>query len=188
MIYLELETAGLMLKKKQFVYLVAGTKNCISIKVNFDEHWQGLDIFAMCYRDKREYTYPITSAGECLISDMAVISTSGEFKVKLLGTTADGNVIMTTNIVTAYLNDNKFSGAAGGELEYPTNDFLAKVLQETKNAKDYADKAKEYSESVNVFIPNVDESGVISWTNKAGIENPVPVNIKGKRVTRVSKA
>ena len=181
MIYLELETAGLMLKKKQFVYLVAGTKNCISIKVNFDEHWQGLDIFAMCYRDKREYTYPITSAGECLISDMAVISTSGEFKVKLLGTTADGNVIMTTNIVTAYLNDNKFSGAAGGELEYPTNDFLAKVLQETKNAKDYADKAKEYSESVNVFIPNVDESGVISWTNKAGIENPVPVNIKGKK-------
>lgn len=181
MIYLELETAGLMLKKKQFVYLVAGTKNCISIKVNFDEHWQGLDIFAMCYRDKREYTYPITSAGECLISDMAVVSTSGEFKVKLLGTTADGNVIMTTNIVTAYLNDNKFSGAAGGELEYPTNDFLAKVLQETKNAKDYADKAKEYSESVNVFIPNVDESGVISWTNKAGIENPVPVNIKGKK-------
>lgn len=181
MIYLELETAGLMLKKKQFVYLVAGTKNCISIKVNFDEHWQGLDIFAMCYRDKREYTYPITSAGECLISDMAVISTSGEFKVKLLGTTADGNVVMTTNIVTAYLNDNKFSGAAGGELEYPTNDFLAKVLQETKNAKDYADKAKEYSESVNVFIPNVDESGVISWTNKAGIENPVPVNIKGKK-------
>ena len=181
MIYLELETAGLMLKKKQFVYLVAGTKNCISIKVNFDEHWQGLDIFAICYRDKREYTYPITSAGECLISDMAVISTSGEFKVKLLGTTADGNVIMTTNIVTAYLNDNKFSGAAGGELEYPTNDFLAKVLQETKNAKDYADKAKEYSESVNVFIPNVDESGVISWTNKAGIENPVPVNIKGKK-------
>jgi len=180
-IYLELETAGLMLKKKQFVYLVAGTKNCISIKVNFDEHWQGLDIFAMCYRDKREYTYPITSAGECLISDTAVISTSGEFKVKLLGTTADGNVIMTTNIVTAYLNDNKFSGAAGGELEYPTNDFLAKVLQETKNAKDYADKAKEYSESVNVFIPNVDESGVISWTNKAGIENPVPVNIKGKK-------
>lgn len=81
MIYLELETAGLMLKKKQFVYLVAGTKNCISIKVNFDEHWQGLDIFAMCYRDKREYTYPITSAGECLISDMAVISTSGEFSV-----------------------------------------------------------------------------------------------------------
>ena len=181
MIYLELETAGLMLKKKQFVYLVAGTKNCISIKVNFDEHWQGLDIFAMCYRDKREYTYPITSAGECLISDMAVISTSGEFKVKLLGTTADGNVIMTTNIVTAYLNDNKFSGAAGGELEYPTNDLLAKVLQDTKNAKDYADKAKEYSESVNVFIPNVDESGVISWTNKAGIENPVPVNIKGKK-------
>lgn len=30
-----------------------------------------------------------------------------------------------------------------------------------------------------VFIPAVDETGELSWTNNVGLENPVPVNIKG---------
>ena len=50
-----------------------------------------------------------------------------------------------------------------------------------KNAKGYADKAKEYSESVNVFVPSVDTDGVMTWTNKAGLANPAPVNVKGER-------
>ena len=50
-----------------------------------------------------------------------------------------------------------------------------------KAAKGYADKAKEYSESVNVFIPSVDDDGVMTWTNKAGLANPAPVNVKGER-------
>lgn len=33
--------------------------------------------------------------------------------------------------------------------------------------------------NVNVFLPSVSEEGVISWTNRAGIENPPSVNIKG---------
>lgn len=141
MIFIELETEGLMLKK-QYTYLVAGTKNCISIKVNLDRHWQGLEVFAVCYRDNKEYPYAITD-GECLIADMAIISTSGEFKIKLLGTSADGNVVMTTNIVTVYINDNNFSGADGGNLEYPTSDYLAEVLA---GSKKQADRAQGYAE------------------------------------------
>lgn len=137
MICLDYVVNGLMLKKKQYTYLVAGTKNCISIKVNLDRHWQGLEVFAVCYRDNKEYPYAITN-GECLIADMAFISTSGEFKLKLLGTTADGNVVMATNIVTVYVNDNKFSGAEGGELEYPTSDYLAEVLAGSRQAAEQA--------------------------------------------------
>lgn len=33
--------------------------------------------------------------------------------------------------------------------------------------------------NVNVFIPNVNENGVLSWTNKAGLENPESVDITG---------
>ena len=33
--------------------------------------------------------------------------------------------------------------------------------------------------NVNVFIPSVNENGVLSWTNKAGVENPQSVNITG---------
>lgn len=151
MIFIELETEGLMLKK-QYTYLVAGTKNCISIKVKLDRHWQDLEVFAVCYRDNKEYPYAITN-GECLIADMAVISTSGEFKLKLLGSTADGNVVMTTNVVTVYINDNKFSGAEGGELEYPTSDYLAEVLagskQAAEQAKLSAEQAKLSAEQVS---------------------------------------
>lgn len=142
MICLDFAVSGLMLKKKQYTYLVAGTKNCISIKVKLDRHWQDLEVFAVCYRDNKEYPYAITN-GECLIADMAVISTSGEFKLKLLGSTADGNVVMTTNVITVYINDNKFSGAEGGELEYPTSDYLAEVLA---GSKKQADRAQGYAE------------------------------------------
>ena len=157
MIFIELETEGLMLKK-QYTYLVAGTKNCISIKVKLDRHWQDLEVFAVCYRDNKEYPYAITN-GECLIADMAVISTSGEFKLKLLGSTADGNVVMTTNVVTVYINDNKFSGAEGGELEYPTSDYLAEVMagskQAAEQAKHSADAAGESAKQAKLSAEQV---------------------------------
>lgn len=35
--------------------------------------------------------------------------------------------------------------------------------------------------NVNVFIPSVNENGVLSWTNKAGLENPQSVNITGSQ-------
>lgn len=158
MICLDFAVSGLMLKKKQYTYLVAGTKNCISIKVKLDWHWQDLEVFAVCYRDNKEYPYAITN-GECLIADMAVISTSGEFKLKLLGSTADGNVVMTTNVVTVYINDNKFSGAEGGELEYPTSDYLAEVLagskQAAEQAKHSADAAGESAKQAKLSAEQV---------------------------------
>lgn len=158
MICLDFAVSGLMLKKKQYTYLVAGTKNCISIKVKLDRHWQDLEVFAVCYRDNKEYPYAITN-GECLIADMAVISTSGEFKLKLLGSTADGNVVMTINVVTVYINDNKFSGAEGGELEYPTSDYLAEVLagskQAAEQAKHSADAAGESAKQAKLSAEQV---------------------------------
>lgn len=90
---------------------------------------------------------------------MAVISTSGEFKLKLLGSTADGNVVMTTNVVTVYINDNKFSGAEGGELEYPTSDYLAEVLagskQAAEQAKHSADAAGESAKQAKLSAEQV---------------------------------
>ena len=159
MICLDFAVSGLMLKKKQYTYLVAGTKNCISIKVKLDRHWQDLEVFAVCYRDNKEYPYAITN-GECLIADMAVISTSGEFKLKLLGSTADGNVVMTTNVVTVYINDNKFSGAEGGELEYPTSDYLAEVLAGSKHSADAAgESAKQAKLSAEQVSRDVELAG-----------------------------
>lgn len=38
--------------------------------------------------------------------------------------------------------------------------------------------------NVNVFIPSVNENGVLSWTNKAGLENPESANITGPQGPR----
>ncbi|WP_304196945.1 hypothetical protein [Phascolarctobacterium succinatutens] len=172
MICLDFAVSGLMLKKKQYTYLVAGTKNCISIKVKLDRHWQDLEVFAVCYRDNKEYPYAITN-GECLIADMAVISTSGEFKLKLLGSTADGNVVMTTNVVTVYINDNKFSGAEGGELEYPTSDYLAEVLagskQAAEQAKHSADAAGESAKQAKLSAEQVNRDAMQVANDKKSV-------------------
>lgn len=49
------------------------------------------------------------------------------------------------------------------------------------NAELYMNNAKNYSENVNVFIPSVSSAGVLSWTNRAGLDNPASVNIKGAK-------
>ena len=48
-------------------------------------------------------------------------------------------------------------------------------------AQTYMNNAKNYSENVNVFIPSVSATGVLSWTNRAGLDNPASVNIKGDK-------
>ena len=44
----------------------------------------------------------------------------------------------------------------------------------------------EWSDKIRVarggtFTPSVDSSGVLSWTNDIGLENPAPINIKGEK-------
>ena len=45
-------------------------------------------------------------------------------------------------------------------------------------------EVEDIATNVNVFLPSVSEEGVISWTNRAGIENPPSVNIKGPQGER----
>lgn len=47
------------------------------------------------------------------------------------------------------------------------------------NAKAYMDTTKDLSENVNVFVPHIDSAGTLTWTNKAGLDNPSPITIKG---------
>ena len=68
------------------------------------------------------------------------------------------------------------------------NNFATSARSSASEAKSYRDaannyaaNAKNYSENVNVFLPSVSSSGVLSWTNKAGLANPASVNIKGAK-------
>lgn len=46
-------------------------------------------------------------------------------------------------------------------------------------AEAYVASAKNYSENVNIFTPQVDNDGNLSWSNTKGLNNPATVNIKG---------
>lgn len=96
---------------------------------------------------------------------------------------------------------NKANAAAGSATNAAESEANAADSEET--ALDAADRAEEaatkaetignkygdldnaienvenIATNVNVFIPSVNENGVLSWTNKAGLENPQSVNITG---------
>lgn len=59
--------------------------------------------------------------------------------------------------------------------------YMQSSQSNMNSTKNYMDNAKNYSENVNVFFPSVSDSGVLSWTNKAGLANPASVNIKGAK-------
>lgn len=65
-------------------------------------------------------------------------------------------------------------GKPGGS-SYATSE----VVWDAEQAETYMNTTKYLSENVNVFVPSVSASGVLSWTNKAGLDNPSPITIKG---------
>lgn len=55
----------------------------------------------------------------------------------------------------------------------------SEVVWDAEQAESYMNTTKDLSENVNVFVPHIDSSGVLTWTNKAGLNNPNPITIKG---------
>lgn len=78
-------------------------------------------------------------------------------------------------------NNAEASKEAAQSAATTASNFAAGAQNSAREAKTYMDNAKNYSENVNVFTPSVSTSGVLSWTNKAGLANPPAVNIKGEK-------
>lgn len=120
-------------------------------------------------------------------SDKAVRVSSNEFEENPTGSeTRLTNTFLVDTLASAKNYADKAKEYADKAASVETK--MDKAVESAQNAaisekaaKGYADKAKEYSESVNVFIPSVDADGVMTWTNKAGLANPAPVNVKGER-------
>ena len=120
-------------------------------------------------------------------SDKAVRVSSNEFEENPTGSeTRLTNTFLVDTLASAkdYADKAKEyadkAASVGIEIDKAVESAQNAATSE-KAAKGYADKAKEYSESVNVFIPSVDADGVMTWTNKAGLDNPAPVSVKGER-------
>lgn len=57
----------------------------------------------------------------------------------------------------------------------------SEVVWDAEQAETYMNTTKDLSENVNIFVPHIDSSGILTWTNKAGLANPTAVNIKGAK-------
>ena len=55
----------------------------------------------------------------------------------------------------------------------------SEVVWDAEQAERYMNTTKDLSENVNVFVPHIDSAGILTWTNKAGLDNPSPITIKG---------
>lgn len=55
----------------------------------------------------------------------------------------------------------------------------SEVVWDAEQAETYMNTTKDLSENVNVFVPHIDSAGILTWTNKAGLDNPSPITIKG---------
>lgn len=111
--------------------------------------------------------------------------TSG-YKQEALTAKADA-AASATNAKASEANAEASKEAAQSAASNAKN-FATSASSSASEAKSYRDatsiyaaNAKNYSENVNVFLPSVSASGVLSWSNKAGLENPASVNIKGEK-------
>ena len=177
-------------------YLIEGSKNFVECIFSFSSDWAELDKWALFKRDNNTYEIYIED-NKCLVP-IQCTSAEGEFTISVVGRKNAENVTGTASDKLLTVRGSEFVGGMGEEGRL-TETYLVEVLGEVKdlrekaatseanaaesaqNAKGYADKAKEYSESVNVYIPSVSQDGVMTWTNKAGLANPTPVNVKGER-------
>ena len=204
---IEFEIDGMRLTRTSDAYVTEGSKNFVQLLFTFSNDWDGIDKWALFARDNKTYEVAIVD-GKCIVP-YECARTSGQFQLTVVGKANEGEVIATTSDKAVRVSSNEFEENPTGSETRLTNTFLVDTLAKVKeyadkvenagvevdkavesaqnaaasekNAKGYADKAKEYSESVNVYIPSVSQDGVMTWTNKAGLANPAPVNVKGER-------
>ena len=193
---IEFEIDGMRLTRTSDAYVIEGSKNFVECVFSFSSDWNELDKWALFKRNNNTYEIFIEN-NKCLVP-IQCTSAEGEFTISVVGRKNAKNVTGTASDKLLTVRGSEFVGGMGEEGRL-TETYLVEVLGEVKdlrekaatseanaaesaqNAKGYADKAKEYSESVNVYIPSVSQDGVMTWTNKAGLANPTPVNVKGER-------
>lgn len=173
---IEFEIDGMRLTRTSDAYVTEGSKNFVQLLFTFSDDWDGIDKWALFARDNKTYEVAIVD-GKCIVP-YECARTSGQFQLTVVGKETAGDVIATTSDKAVRVSSNEFEENPTGSETRLTNTFLVDTLA---SVKDYADKAKEYSENVNVFIPSVDADGVLTWTNKAGLENPAPLKVKGDK-------
>ena len=161
--------------------LVAGSRNYVYAHFSFTDDWDGLTKTVFFKQGDSTFITQVLDRNDCCLVPGEVLADDGEFTVHIVG--KGGNVTITTNPLKVFVKGNGI--ITNDNTGAPSTDFLIESVTAVKQYRDEAEIAKDAAEhaakNVNVFIPEVSEDGDLSWTNKAGLENPETVNIKGPK-------
>ena len=161
--------------------LIAGSRNYVYAHFSFTEDWDGLVKTVFFKQGDSTFITQVLDRNNCCLVPGELMADDGEFTVHVTG--GDGNIIITTNPLKVFLKGNDI--LTNDNVGAPSTDFLVDSVTAVKQYRDEAELAKDAAEyaskNVNVFIPEVAENGDLSWTNKAGLDNPETVNIKGPK-------
>ena len=84
----------------------------------------------------------------------------------------------------ALYSKDRAIAAAGSANSSSINATVAQHAQDlaqtaAESVQGVLEDVKEVAKDVNVFVPDMSSDGTLTWSNKAGLENPEPVNLKG---------
>lgn len=107
---------------------------------------------------------------EALIAAETAYNKAVEFDQKI--TTAKDTVLEAKDASLQYKNEAE-------ESKTSANSSAMAAANSANEANEHAMLAEHVSKNVNVFVPKIDENGVLSFSNAAGLENPAPIKIVG---------
>ena len=163
--------------------VASDSHNYITAEATFaGNEWDNTYKWAHFTQDDKTYHVPFTN--NKISSSQHLDLTEGTWLVYLTGNQVVGSTTVTrvtTNPKPIFVESTR-SGSTFPELTPEFSEVLAaQVAEALEIANSVKDAADDGDYNGATFTPSVNDSGVISWTNDKGLENPASKNIKGPK-------
>lgn len=162
--------------------VVSGTHDYLTVEADFKgSTWDGLRKWVHFTMGEFKYIMPMLD--DAIAEDMHLDLTEGTWEVYV-----HGNLIEDDEVTERITTDIKYLYVEAPHDGHPfpplTPDFEELLANQVAEAKEISARLREDAEAGlfadgATFYPDVDEDGIISWTNDKGRENPEPKNIRG---------
>lgn len=162
--------------------VVSGTHNFLTVEAEFKgSAWDGLRKWV--HFTMGQFNYIIPMLDDKITADQHLDLTEGSWEVYVHGNLSNDEAVterVTTDIKYLYV-EAPFDGHPFPPL---TPDFEELLANQVAEAREIAEDLRRDAEAGfyadgATFFPEVDDQGIISWTNDKGRENPEPRSVRG---------
>lgn len=165
--------------------VVAGTHRYLEVEGDFKgDDWEGFRKWIHFQDPGRTVHYVLPMYNDRISAEQMLDLTGGTWDVRVHGNyeTDDEDLVRIETEVRQLFVEGDETGSPFPPLTPEFEEILANRVEDAvgiaQSVRDDAD-AGEFDGAT--FTPDVDDDGIISWTNDQGKENPEPKNIKGPK-------